>query len=211
MEESDARPGRVPVEHRLVGLDRRTLPFALVALAVWVLWAVVVPRIDAAVDFDREVRAGERVQLSDESSFAPAPGWGLRGALTTSDRPRTGARSVGEFTVVKDNVVLTVKLGAWSGTPRELLEQINRISTTTRESDDAFTLSTRPTTLQTGSGETGVIEGYRSARNDGVIAAFVFDDVGIELQALGPRDQMAHHDEEIEQMLRSVRDDGPPQ
>ena len=211
MEESDARPGRVPVEHRLVGLDRRTLPFALVALAVWVLWAVVVPRIDAAVDFDREVRAGERVQLSDESSFAPAPGWGLRGALTTSDRPRTGARSVAEFTVVKDNVVLTVKTGTWDRTPRELLDQITRIATTLDEGDGAFTLSTRPTTLQTSSGETGVVEGFRSARNDGVIAAFVFGGDGVELQAVGPRDQMAHHDEEIEQMLRSVRYDGAPQ
>lgn len=211
MDVSDARTERVPVEDRLLGLDKRSLWFAIVAFVVWVLWAIVVPRIDAAVGFDRDIRAGERLQLSDTSSFAPAPGWGLRGGLLTTDRPRSGVRSVDEFTVVKDNVVLTVKLGAWSGTPRELLEQINRISTTTRESDDAFTLSTRPTTLQTGSGETGVIEGYRSARNDGVIAAFVFDDVGIELQALGPRDQMAHHDEEIEQMLRSVRDDGPPQ
>ena len=211
MDVSDARTERVPVEDRLLGLDKRSLWFAIVAFVVWVLWAIVVPRIDAAVGFDRDIRAGERLQLSDTSSFAPAPGWGLRGGLLTTDRPRSGVRSVDEFTVVKDNVVLTVKLGAWSGTPRELLEQINRISTTTRESDDAFTLSTRPTTLQTSSGETGVIEGYRSARNDGVIAAFVFDDVGIELQALGPRDQMAHHDEEIEQMLRSVRDDGPPQ
>ena len=202
---------QVPVEHRRFGLDRRTFPFALVALAVWLLWAVVVPRIDAAVEFDREVRAGERVNISDTASFAPAPGWGLRGALTTSDRPRTGARSVAEFTVVKDNVVLTVKQGAWDGTPRELLDQITRIATTVDEGDGPFTLSTRPTTLQTSSGETGVVEGFRSARNDGVIAAFVFGGDGVELQAVGPRDQMAHHDEEIEQMLRSVRVDGVPE
>ena len=211
MDESEAPPGRVPVEHRLLGLDRRTIPFALVALAVWLLWAVVVPRLDAAVGFDREVRAGERVALGDTSSFAPAPGWGLRGALLTTDRTRSGVRSADEFTVVKDNVVLTVKVGAWDGTPRSLLDQITRISTTLDDGEDGFTLSTRPTTLQTSAGATGVVEGYRSARNDGVIAAFVFDGEGVELQAVGPRDQMAHHDEEIEQMLRSVRDDGAPQ
>ena len=185
-------------------MDRRTIPFALVALAVWLLWAVVVPRIDAAVDFDAQIRAGERLMMSDTSSYAPASGWGRRGGLLTTDQTRSGGGATAESTVLKDNVVLTVKQGAFDGSPRELLAQINRISTTVGEGDD-FALSTRPTTLQTGSGDSGVIEGYRSHRNDGVIAAFVFDGVGVEMQAVGPRDQMAHHSEEIERMLRSVR------
>ena len=211
MDTNEVREARVPVEHRLLGLDRRTLPFALVALVVWALWAGVVPAIDAAVPFDDEVRAGQRVASSDTSSFAPASGWGLRGALLTTDRPRSGARSGSETSVVKDNVVLSLKSGPWDGTPRELLDQVTRIATTVDGEDRGLTLSTRPTTLQTSSGETGVVEGYRSARNDGVIAAFVLDGVGVEFHAIGPRDQMAHHSEEIEQMLRSFRQEGAGQ
>ena len=69
--------GRVPVEHRFFGLDRRTLPFAIAALAVWLVWTVVLPWIDRRVPFDDPIRAGERVRLTDDVSFAPATGWGL--------------------------------------------------------------------------------------------------------------------------------------
>jgi hypothetical protein len=42
-----ARPtAELTGEHRFARLDRRTFPFAVVALAVWVLWAYVVPAID---------------------------------------------------------------------------------------------------------------------------------------------------------------------
>ena len=49
---------RVPVEHRIFGLDRRTLPFAGVALAVWVLWAVLAPAVDDVVPWSDEVTSG---------------------------------------------------------------------------------------------------------------------------------------------------------
>ena len=73
-----ARAARVPVEHRIFGLDRRTLPFALVAVGVWLLWTVVVPWVDGRIGWDDTIRAGERVRLTDDVTFAPAPGWGLR-------------------------------------------------------------------------------------------------------------------------------------
>ena len=50
---------RVPVEHRWLGLDRRSIPFALVAFAVLALWAWALPWVDARVAWDDTTRAGE--------------------------------------------------------------------------------------------------------------------------------------------------------
>jgi len=40
---------RVPVEHRFFDLDKRTIPFAAAAAAVWLLWAIVLPQIDERI------------------------------------------------------------------------------------------------------------------------------------------------------------------
>ena len=47
---------RVPVEHRFLGLDKRTFPFAIVALVVWALWVIVVPSVGRQVSWDDPVR-----------------------------------------------------------------------------------------------------------------------------------------------------------
>ncbi|WP_454049874.1 hypothetical protein [Cellulomonas sp. Marseille-Q8402] len=41
------QPARVPVEHRWCGLDRRSVPYAAVGLAVLALWARVLPWVAA--------------------------------------------------------------------------------------------------------------------------------------------------------------------
>ena len=46
---------RVPVEHRLLGLDRRYLAPLLVVVAVWLLWAVVLPAVGAFVGLGFQV------------------------------------------------------------------------------------------------------------------------------------------------------------
>jgi hypothetical protein len=90
---------RVPVEHRFLGLDRRTFPLAGAALAVWLLWAVIVPAIDDAVPWRDTVRPGDVLQLTDGVTMVPVPGWGLQSGLRTTDRTRSGTTS--------EDVVLT--------------------------------------------------------------------------------------------------------
>jgi hypothetical protein len=198
---------RVPVEHRFLGLDRRTIPLAAVAVAVWLLWAVVLPWVDQQVAWDDQTRAGDRVQLTDDASFAPATGWGLTSGLRSSDRTSSGRKSSPAVALSKDGVTFFAQQGAWTGTPRALLGQITKI-TTVESKDGSFDVSTRPTTIVTSSGATGVLEGFRSPRVEGLIAAFVFGDTGVRVQVVGPTDQLAHHAEEIGQMLASIRRDG---
>jgi hypothetical protein len=84
---------RVPVEHRFFGLDQRTIPFAAAAAAVWLLWAIVLPQIDERIAWDDPIRAGQRIQVTDDVTFAPAEGWGLLSGLRTTDVTSSGVRS----------------------------------------------------------------------------------------------------------------------
>jgi hypothetical protein len=146
-----ARAARVPVEHRFFGLDRRTLPLALVVVGVWLLWTVVAPWVDGRIAWDDTIRAGDRVQLTDDVTFAPAPGWGLVSGLRTTDRTSSGERSTSQAELTTDGVIFLAQRGAWNGTPRALLDQITKI-TSTEESREGFEVSTGPTSTQTASG-----------------------------------------------------------
>lgn len=199
-----ARAARVPVEHRIFGLDRRSLPFALAAVGVWLLWTVVLPWVDGRIGWEDTIRAGDRVQLTDDVTFAPAPGWGLQSGLRTTDRTSSGITSTPQVELTNDGVIFLAQRGAWKGTPRALLDQITKI-TSTEAGRDSFELSTRPTTLQTASGVDGVLEGFRTPRSEGLIAAFVFGDTGLQVQVVGAPAQLADRSEEIGRMLSSIR------
>ena len=112
---------RVPVEHRFFGLDRRTIPFAAAAAAVWLLWAIVLPQIDERVAWDDPIRAGERIQVTDDVTFAPAEGWGLLSGLRTTDVTSSGQRSAPQVALTNNGISFFVQRGAWDGTPRALL------------------------------------------------------------------------------------------
>ena len=199
-----ARAARVPVEHRFFGIDKRTIPFAAAAAAVWLLWTVVLPQIDERVAWDDPIRAGDRIQVTDDVTFAPAEGWGLLRGLRTTDVTSSGLRALPTAALTSDGVTLYVQAGAWDGTARALLDQITKITPTTSGSD-GFDISTRPTTIQTATGLDGVLEGFRSPRVEGLIAAFVDGRQGIEVQVVGPTQQLGKHTQEIARMISSFR------
>jgi hypothetical protein len=199
-------PRRVPVEHRFFGLDRRTLPFAAVAVVVWLLWTVIVPWIDRAVPWHDTIAAGERIRLTDDVSFAPAAGWGLVSGLRTTDRTASGQKATEQVELTNDGVSFFAQHGPWTGSSSALLRQINKITTTSR-GGRGLQLSSRPVTFQTSSGHDGVLESFRSQRVDGVIAALVFGDQGLQVQVVGPPDQLDSHAREIGDMLSSIRQD----
>jgi hypothetical protein len=201
-----ARARRVPVEHRFFGLDKRTIPFAAVAVAVWLVWAVVLPQIDERVPWDDTIRAGQRLQVTDTVTFAPAEGWGLLSGLRTTDVTASGIRATPQTSITNDGVTFYVSPGAWDGTPRALLDQITKI-TTTESGSGGLEISTRPTTFQTASGLDGVLEGFKSPRVEGLIGAFVADGQGIQVQVVGPVGQLNEHADEIGRMLSSFREE----
>jgi hypothetical protein len=51
--------GRVPVEHRFFGLDRRSLLPGLVVIGLFVLWTVVIPAVNHLVPYSQQTKAGD--------------------------------------------------------------------------------------------------------------------------------------------------------
>ena len=195
---------RVPVEHRFLGLDRRTFPFALVALAVWALWTVVVPWVDRQVGWNDPIRAGDVLQVTDNVTLTPIAGWGLESGLRTTDRTSSGARSSGNVLLVNDGVQFAITTGPWKGSPAALLRQITKVTTTTSGDETLhFTAATR--SIQTEAGDAGVLEAFASSRVSGLIAAFVYDGQGLEIQAVGPPEQLNGNVRDISTMIESLR------
>lgn len=193
---------RVPVEHRFLGLDRRTFPFAGAALAVWLLWAVVVPAVDDAVPWHDVVRAGDVLQLTDSVTMVPVAGWGLRSGLRTTDRTRDGATSE-PVVLTEEGVTLQVTPGPWAGSPTQLLVQSARI-TGAQAGPDRLDPVGGTTTVQTREGDVGVLEAFSTPVADGLIAAFVFDGQGLQIEAFGTPEHMAEHAGEISAMIASI-------
>ena len=87
--------------------------------------------------WDDPIRAGERIRLTDDVTFAPAAGWGLQSGLRTTDVTRAGQKSTPQVVVTNDGVLFVVQRGAWDGTPRALLDQITKITTHARRAGTA--------------------------------------------------------------------------
>lgn len=191
----------VPVEHRLLGLDRRTFPFGVFVVAVFLLFAVVVPRVDAAITWDDPVAAGDELALSSTVVVAPPTGWNIEaGYRTDGSGP---ASQSGEATVTGAGVVADLVPDSFDGTPAQLLAQIEKVTTAT--DDPTFRVDGAPTTTTTDSGEVGVLQPYSSVRGDGVIAAFVIDGTGVEVTAYGPPAQLRAAAPQIDGMIASIR------
>lgn len=61
----------VPVEHRVLGLDKRKLGGTAAVLALVVLWAVLTPFIDSKIPYDNEVAAGQTFDVGSGVTIVP--------------------------------------------------------------------------------------------------------------------------------------------
>ena len=201
MSSSTTSTGRVPVEHRLLGLDKRSFPPALFVVAVFLVATVLVPRVNDAIAWDDPVRAGEQLALTDTVAFTPATGWNVERGF----RVGAGGSAVtsGEATVAGDGVTFDIVPDTFDGTPAELLDQIEKVTSPT--GDPTFQVDGDPATITTPAGDVGVIQTYSSVNGDGLVAAFVIDDTGLEVTAYGPPTQMTAAADDIHDMIASIR------
>ncbi|SNS95373.1 hypothetical protein [Rhodococcoides kyotonense] len=189
---------RVPAEHRVLGLDRRTLPPALFVIAVFFVFTVIVPRVDAAIRWDDPVIAGEQLALTDTIVVTPTSGWDVETGFRVGEDQKAG-----EATIAGDGVTFHVTPDSFDGTPTELLDQTEKV--TSRTTDPTFRVDGDRTTLTTTSGETGVVQPYSSVRSDGIVAAFVIDGTGLKVTAYGGPTQMSAAADDIRDMILSIQ------
>jgi hypothetical protein len=198
---------RVPVEHRWLGLDRRSIPYGLVAFGVVALWAWVMPWVSAQVAWDDTTRTGEAFQVTTEVTMTVPPGWGVVSGLRTVDEPRGGdeVREAEQTVLVKDGVVFAIQQGPFDESPTRLLDQANRI---TGAQVSGYHVSGESHNVTTAAGLRGVTQSFTSATGAGTVTAFVVDGQGIEVQVAGPQAQATALKSEVDAMIDSLAQDG---
>jgi hypothetical protein len=205
--EASPRPDDwVPVEHRILGIDKRTIAPSLAVLAFMVLMAIVLPNVDESVEYDDPIVAGDVMDLVGGTlTFVPAEGWNRVDGSLVGEGP---AESVGSVsTVVIEDVVLSGTTGAFDGTPDELLDQINELNDDLKDPRGLGSAGPREEVTTPG-GLTGVAETFTGLDQRGVTGAFVVDvdgtSVGVQVVVKGSVESMSDHFEEITTMLDSM-------
>lgn len=193
---------RVPVEHRFLGLDKRSFPYALFVIAVFIIATVIVPRINEAIAWNDPVRAGEQFALSDNVLFTPSSGWNVESGFRVGPDGNPTAET-GSAVLINGGATFIVEVGKFDGSPAELLTQVEKVTIST--SDPSFSTASDPATITTRSGEVGVSQSYNSINGDGRIAAFVLDGTGVKVTAYGSTAQLHTQSGVVDDMIASIR------
>jgi hypothetical protein len=155
-----APEGWVPVEHRLAGIDKRTIGPSLAVLFLAIFYGVVIPAIDHSVPYQEPVVAGDVIDLGGgELSFMPAVGWNLAKGVRVGN-PRSPVPQTTLTQLTKGDTSFTVKTGKFNGSAKELLTQVDKVNT---QLDDARGLgsSAKRINIATSTGSVGVGDVYR--------------------------------------------------
>jgi len=193
----------VPADRRWLGLDRRTVAPTLLVFTLAFVMAVVLPAIDNAVSYDDKVLPGDVLAIAGDVTFVPEPGWGITSGVRLGDPP-AGGQYPPKATVVDSGVVFTVRSAPFRGDAAALLHQI-KTTTDALNSDHGVHITGAPGTMTTADGHSGVITAVTGPRSRGVLAAFVFDDYGVQAVAVGPAAESGIPDDAVNRMITSIR------
>ncbi|WP_335154154.1 hypothetical protein [Nostoc sp.] len=179
----------VPVEYRLLGLDRRLIwPTVSVYLVVF-LWSGVMPAINEAVH-NKEVLAGTVYNVGPVR-FTPTQGW----VMTKIPFP---AGSSSNAVVSKDGVTFSVKSGIWKGTAEELLNQIVK-------DQNEFVVEGKLVPVTTLQKVAGVAKRINGSDYTGLLLAYVDGKgQGVEVIVKGPAATSTQLEQPIADMIKSI-------
>jgi hypothetical protein len=157
-------PGRVPVEHRFLGLDRRTFTSALVVLVVALVLSYGLPALNAALPWHNEIRAGDVLDLGGGATAVPPVGWQLEsGALTgTAPTAPTTLRAL----LATGGATITLRGAPYEGSAENFLDQVERVE------GDAPGADAARSTVTTAAGLVGVVQAGSGPGGDALDAAF---------------------------------------
>lgn len=158
--------GWVAVEHRFLGLDRRTFGPGLIVLAVALVLVYGLPALSAAIPWHNEIRAGDVLDLGAGATAVPPVGWQLE------DGTLTGATAVSptslQVLLATGGATIELRGAAYDGTAEAFLDQVRR----SEGDDDAPSVDGSRGTVTTDAGLVGVVQTSTWPSGDGVDAAF---------------------------------------
>lgn len=202
---------QVPVDERWLGMDRRGVPYAAVALALIVLLVGVIPAIDDAVEWDDPTVAGDVVDLGGGTRITPPVGWQLEDGILTSAESITPVNPDGAGAALTNGATsLQVTTSTWDGTADELMDQYNRLRDTSDESADRlFAVTGDRGSVTTDSGATGVQESWTAANGDGRAFALVVENaddqrIGVVVTATASDDTLGQDEASVTDFVSSL-------
>ena len=206
-----AHPESVPVDQRWLGMDKRGIPYAVVAVVLMLALHWVVPAIDNATKWDNPTVAGDVIDLGSGIRITPPVGWQLEEGVRTTDDPIVPVNADASVVTLSNGAVTISVAGAnWDGTADELLDQYNKVrETSDEEPDRVFAVTGDRASFVTSAGVTGVQESYVSAGGDGRAFAFVVDDdqggpIGVVVSATGADGSLGEFDSQIQAFVSSL-------
>ncbi|MET9229998.1 hypothetical protein [Lentzea sp. NPDC003310] len=159
-----APPGWVPVEHRFLGLDRRTFAPALGVLAVALVLLYGLPALNAVVPWHNEIRPGDVLDLGDGATAVPPVGWQLEDGILAGTASVSPASLTAQLTT--GGATISLRGAAFPGSADAFLDQVLR-----SEGGSPGVDGSRGT-LTTASGLVGVALGSTSPQGDELDVAF---------------------------------------
>ncbi|MGA9873005.1 MAG: hypothetical protein WBQ44_17925 [Rhodococcus sp. (in: high G+C Gram-positive bacteria)] len=191
----------IPADQRKFGLDRRTIVPGLAVLILAVVISFAPSLVDDGIDYDDPVRSGDVMALDKGVAFTPAVGWNITDGVREGE-PLAGGSYPSSAGLSEAGVTFGLQVADFSGTPDELLDQI-------RDTQDAYGIESpvvenETVAVTTSDGHRGVMASYDGPNIDGVIAAFVGDEVGVEVVVVSPTTHDKQSALDVAQMIESI-------
>jgi hypothetical protein len=160
-----APEGWVPVEHRFAGLDRRTFPPALTALAVALVLIYGLQALSGAIPWHNEIKAGDVLDLGAGATAVPPVGWELEeGTLTGADQASPANL---EVLLASGGATIQMRGTTFPGSAAAFLDQVQRA-----QSGKPAAVSATRGSITTNAGLTGVVQSRSGPGGDELQAAF---------------------------------------
>jgi hypothetical protein len=171
----------VPLDRRWLGLDRATLPHALVALGLAVLMAVVLPWLDAATANPNTVRSGDVLRFASGVTTQPPTGWVIESGTLSTERTSAWASHA---RLSSGGTVVDLKVAPYTGDNATLLASLQS-QTDALNSSAGFHVVGAPVQFTTHQAVTGLLSRFESPGAVGVLAVAVWGGIGVKIAATG--------------------------
>lgn len=210
LSQEDLSDDPAPAREHMLGFEKRTIRPAVIVIALVAVFVGLLPAIDQSIAYDREIAAGDIIDLGSGFTFVPAEGWGLAsGMLVTDHTPSDpGSGSHLDAILTSEGVSLRVITGPFSGTPEELLDQVRKLNQAFGVIE-GYTVVTDMEPVTTDDGFEGMAQAFTGVNVEGIITTFVIDGVGIEFIISGPPGSLAANDDTVPDMISSLQQGEP--
>lgn len=192
------------MEHRFLGLDRRTFTPALITLVIALVLIYGLPALNAVIPWRNQIRAGDVLDLGSGATAVPPVGWQLEsGTLTGADAANSTSLQI---LLATGGATIALRGAPYTGTASAFLDQVER-----SEGGEPGVDAARGT-VRSDAGLTGVVQAGTGPGGDALDVAFKVPAAGQAAEAAPALlvrvrtapDQFERYRDDVTALLRSI-------